>query len=81
MVVMVATLDQNGTVLAILNLHVAPMPSIKQITIEDVQDGCLFGHLGHSNKMILAILNFHVAHIPPTKLCLIPTYHSEADVV
>ena len=62
-------------ILAILNLYVAPMPSIKfqlnQLTVweemsfEDFQDG---RHgIGYRNGMILAILNLNVGPMPPTK--------------
>ena len=75
---------QDGTILAIINLHVSPMPSTKfgfnpifslweQITTEDFQTGYNGSHLGYSNKMVLAILNLHVTPMPPTKFWLIPT--------
>ena len=62
----------NGTILAILNLYLAPLPPIKfQLNptngLEgDFKDGRYGGHLGYWNRMILAILILHVAQMPPT---------------
>ena len=35
--------------------------------LEEFQDGCHGGHLGHRNGKILAILNLHKAPMPPVK--------------
>ena len=66
--------------LAILNLHVTPMPSIRfwlNLTyclggdvVWGIQDGHHGGHLGYWNRMILAILNFHNTPMPPIKFKL-----------
>ena len=67
---------RNGKILAILNLHVTPMPPIKfqhrlivweEIWFEEFQDG---HHPGYWNGRILAILNLQVAPIPPIKFQL-----------
>ena len=72
--------------LAILNLHVTPIPPIKfrlnltyclgQRWLKDFQDGCHGGHLGYQNRTILAILNLHAAPMLSTKFPLHPTYGS-----
>ena len=63
----------NKTNLAILNLHVTPMPPTKfglnltfweQIRLEDFQDGHHGTHLGYLNGIILAILNLYDAAHP-----------------
>ena len=66
---------RKGTILAILNFHVATMPPTKfQL------NPTYGGHLGYRKVTILAILNLHVATMPPTKLQLNPTYSSRGDV-
>ena len=66
---------QNGTILAILNLHVIPMPPIKfgsillrvwEMWFEEFQDG----RHGYWNRKILAILNLHNTLMPPIKFQL-----------
>ena len=53
----------NGTILAILNLYVAPMPPVKfrlklwEMSFEEFQDGHHGGHLGYRKGAIIAILN------------------------
>ena len=81
----------NGTILAILNLYVAPMPPIKfwlNLTyglegnvLEEFQDGHHGDHLGYLNRTILAILNFCVTVMPPIKFWLNLTYGLGGDVV
>ena len=53
---------QNETILAILNLCVAPMPPIK-FWLNRTYRG---GHLGYRNGAILAILNICVIVMPPS---------------
>ena len=71
----------NGTILAILNLYVAPMLPIKflfnltcglegEMWFEEFQDGRHGGHLGYQNGMILAILILYVAPMPPIRFQL-----------
>ena len=70
----------NRTILAILNLYVAPMSPIKfplnlikvweEMPFEEFQDGRHDGHLGYRNRTILAILNLclsNVSHQVSTK--------------
>ena len=81
----------NGTNLAILNLHVTPMPPTKvgsilltvreQIWFEDFLDGHHGDHLVYQNGAVLAILNLYVAPMPPIKFQLNPTYSLGRDVV
>ena len=81
----------NRTILAILNLYVAPMPPIKfgpirimvweEMSFEKFQDGLHGCHLGYQNETNLAVLNLHVSPMPPTKFLVNPTYHSGADVI
>ena len=82
---------RNGTPLAILNLYVAPMPSIKfrrsiwlmvweEMSFETFQDGCHSGHLECRNRTILAILNLCVTVMPP-KFWLNPTCGLGGNVV
>ena len=79
---------QNETILAILNPHVAPMPSTKFLLNRNYRLGgadnkwkifkmATVSHLGYRNKMILALQNLHAAKTPPTKFWIIPTYHFE----
>ena len=80
----------KGANLAVLNLHVSPMPPTKfqlnrltvweQMSFQDFQDGH-HGHLGYWNRMNLAILNLYVTPMPPAKLWLNLTFHSGADMV
>ena len=58
---------QNRTILAILNLYVAPMPPIKFWLNPSYSLGGDGGHLGYQNRTILAILNLYVAPMPPIK--------------
>ena len=66
---------RNRTILAILNLYIAPMPPVKfrpeinfnslivwEMSFEEFQDGCRGDHLGYRNVTILAILKLHVPH-------------------
>ena len=81
---------QNGTILAILNLYVTPMPPIKfQLNLTyglEVDDIGRISRLPPwwpswiSEQVILAIMNLHVAIMPPTKFQLNPTYGSGGDV-
>ena len=81
----------NKMVLAILNLHVGPMPPImfplnptsiqEQMRFENFQDGHLGGHLRYQNRIILAILNLYVAPMPPFKLWLNLHYGLGGDVI
>ena len=71
---------QNGTILAILNLCVTVMSSIKFQLNRTYGLGGDGGHLRYRNETILAILNFHVSTMPPTKLHQNPTYGSGGDV-
>ena len=49
---------RNGTILAILNLCVAPMPPIKfRLNLTYGFEGDISGHLGYRNGTIIAILN------------------------
>ena len=71
---------QNETILAILNLHVALMPSTKlwlnltfYLGADIVEEFQNVGHLGYWNETILAILILHVAPMPLTKFQLNPT--------
>ena len=65
-------MSENGTNLAVLSLHVSPMPQIKfQLNPTyrsgaDVIAGHHGGHLGYWTGTNLAILNLHVTHMPPT---------------
>ena len=69
---------------AILNLHVTPMPPISSIWLtvweemwfEKFQDGHhnSYMYLGYWNRTILAILNFHTTPMPPIKFKLNQTY-------
>ena len=79
---------QNGTMLAILNLHVSPIPPTKvcliwltiqeQMSFEYFQDG----HHGRYQKgVILAVLNLYVTLMPPTKFQHKMTYDLGGDVV
>ena len=78
---------RNRTILAILNLYVAPMPPLNlglvRISVweaksfEDFPDG----HLGCRNGLSLAVLNLYVSPMPPIKFQFIPNYPSGADVV
>ena len=80
---------RNGTLVKILNFHVAQMHPIKfrlkPTSWADVV--CRFsrwspdGHLGYRNGTILAVLNLHVPLMPPIKFQLNPTYRSGGDVV
>ena len=82
---------RTRTILAILNLYVAPMPPIefklnlhygsKEMSIEKFQDGHHGSHLGCGNGTNLAVLNLHVSPMPPIKFQLNQTYFSRADVV
>ena len=73
---------QNGTILAILNLYVAPMRPIKFGSIgPTVWEEMSFeqflepgGHLGYRNGTILAILNLCVTLMLSIKFWLNPTY-------
>ena len=61
---------RSGTILAILNLHVARFRSIRltvweYMTFEEFQDCRHGGHLGYRNRTILAILNLYLAPMPP----------------
>ena len=82
---------QDETVLAFLNLHVAPIPSMKfrlnptfclggDVNFEELQDNHHGGHLGYQDGKILAILTFHAAPITPMKFRLNPSFCS-GDVV
>ena len=64
---------RNGTILAILNLYVAPMPPIKFWPNYGLGGYVRGGHLGYRNGMILAILNLRVARRPPDMFQLKPT--------
>ena len=46
----------------------------EEMSIEEFQDGCHGGQLGHQNGMILAILNLYVASMPPITFQLNLTY-------
>ena len=79
-------LPRAGMNLAVLNLHVSPMPPTKfqlkltipvQMSFRDFQAG----HLGYWNETNLAILNLHVIPMLPTMVGLNPTYRSKADMV
>ena len=79
-----------GTILAILNLCVTVMSSIKfllhptyvwEMLCEKFQDGRRGGHLGYGNETILAILNLCVTVMPPIMFWLNPTYGLGGDVV
>ena len=83
---------RNGTILAVLNLHVSPMPLIKFQLNPTYRSGAdvisrfsswpsWWPFLGYWNGTILAILNLHVTQMPPTKFGLNLTYCSGADVV
>ena len=73
---------RNEMNLAILNLHVFPMPPAKfrlKLTcgfggyvVEEFRHGV---HLGYRNETIIAILCIHVAPMPPTKFGLNPTFN------
>ena len=62
------------TILAILNLYVAPMPPIKFWLNQTYGLGGDVGHLGYRNRTTLAILNLYVAAMPPIMFWLNPTY-------
>ena len=74
---------RNGTILAIQNLYVAPMPLIKfRLNPTYALGGDVVWrisrwppwlYLGYWNGMILAILNLHVARMPIIKFGLILT--------
>ena len=68
----------NRMILAILNLYVAPMPSIKFPL--NMTYG-LGGDVGYRNGTILAILNLCVTVMPPINFQLNPTYGLGGDVV
>ena len=80
---------RNGTILAILNFHVAPNASLQlsaqsdavreQIWFEDFQDGRRCGHPRYRNGTTLAILNLHVGPMSSTKFPLNLTCRSGAD--
>ena len=79
---------RNETILAVLNLYVAPMPPIKfrlmvweEMSFEEFQDGLCGGHLGYRNETILAILNLCVTVMLPIKFWLNPTDSLGGDVV
>ena len=82
---------QNGTILVILNLYLAPMPPIKfwlnptkglgGDVIWKFSRGGHGSHLGYQNWMILAILNLYNAPMPPIKFWLNLTYGMGGDVV
>ena len=80
---------RNGAILAVLNLHVAPVPPTKfQLKPTYDMAGCCFNnfkmaaiYLGYLNRAILAILILHVAPISHIKFGLIQTQRSGADVV
>ena len=71
-------------ILAILNLHVAPMPPTKfglnlvmvreQMWVQDFQDGCPGSHPRYPNRRIKAILNLYVSPMLPIMFWLNPTY-------
>ena len=64
--------EWNGMNLAILNLHVTPIPPT------------MFGlnpTNGYRNRTILAILNFYIALMPPIKFQLNPTCGFGGDVI
>ena len=72
---------RNGMILVMLNLHVAPMPSIKfrlmvleQMWFQDFQDRRTGGHLGQRKGTIVAILNLYVAPMLSIKFRLSSTY-------
>ena len=74
--------------LAILNLHVTPMPHIKfGLNLSSVWEEMWFEefqnspHLGYWNRTIVATLNLHNTPMPPIKFKLNRTYHSGADMV
>ena len=80
----------NGTILAIPNLYVAPLPSSfgsirrtiwEKMSSEQFQNGCRGSNLGYRNRMILAILNLYNAPMPPIKFWLNLTYGLGGDVV
>ena len=78
-----AAILETGMILAILNLHVTPMPSTKfgsirrcsgadleQIWFEDFQAGCCGDYPRYWKGTILAILNLHVHSMPPIQFQL-----------
>ena len=78
---------QDKTILAFLNLHVAPIPSMmfrlnptfcleRDVNFEEFQDDHHGGHLGDQDRMILAILTLHAAPISPMKFQLNPWWPS-----
>ena len=81
----------NKMVLAILNLHVPPMPPTKfwlNLTYHlDADEVWRFSrwppwhHLIYRNNMILTILNFYVSPMPTIKFQLNQTYGLGGDVV
>ena len=82
---------QDETILAFLNLHVAPIPFMKfrlspifclgcDVNFEEFKDDRHGGHLGYQDGTILAILTLHAAPIPPLKFRLNPLFYS-GDVV
>ena len=80
----------NNMILAVLNLHVAPIPPTKfwltptYNSSADVVWGFsrlpLWCHIGYQNRTILAILNLYVASMPPLKFPLHPTYGLGGDI-
>ena len=82
---------RKGTILAILNLYVAPMPPImfrlnltcclgEEMWFEEFKDGHRGGHLGYRNGTILAILNLCVTVMPPIKFWLNQTLAAILDI-
>ena len=84
-------MDRNKMVLAILNLHVAPVLhnrfgsirlNIQELMrFEDFQDGHLGGHLRYRNRTILAFLNPYVPRMPSINLGLNLHFDLGRDVV
>ena len=80
---------RNRTNLAVLNLHVSPMPPTKfqlNQTYHSRADVISIlsshgGNLGYWNGTNLAMLNLHVAPMPPTKVRLNLTHCLGADMV
>ena len=82
---------QDETILAFLNLHVAPIPSMKLrlnptfclggvVDFEEFQDDRHGGLLGYQDGTISTILTLHAAPIPPMKFQPNPFFCS-GDVV